>query len=111
MLKGEFCAGISNPESKPLEQRETVLDGEDRDCFLRFMRKMLQWDPEKRSSAKELTEDEWVLKHYSKEAVKIIGSSHNVPNSEHSAIKYQGISIYIGYLLVSETAATIVSGD
>ncbi|KAG6092785.1 hypothetical protein E4U14_000546 [Claviceps sp. LM454 group G7] len=61
---GEFCAGIPIPESKPLEQRETVLEGEDRDCFLRFMRKMLQWDPEKRSSAKELAEDEWVLKHY-----------------------------------------------
>ncbi|KAG6242750.1 hypothetical protein E4U25_003057 [Claviceps purpurea] len=61
---GEFCAGISIPESKPLEQRETVLEGEDRECFLRFMRKMLQWDPEKRSSAKELAEDEWVLKHY-----------------------------------------------
>ncbi|KAG6127040.1 hypothetical protein E4U38_006518 [Claviceps purpurea] len=61
---GEFCAGISIPESKPLNQREIVLEGEDRDCFSRFMRKMLQWDPEKRSSAKELAEDEWVLKHY-----------------------------------------------
>ncbi|KAG6322259.1 hypothetical protein E4U22_000353 [Claviceps purpurea] len=60
----EFCVGISIPESKPLNQRETVLEGEDRDCFSRFMRKMLQWDPEKRSSAKELAEDEWVLKHY-----------------------------------------------
>ncbi|KAG6175630.1 hypothetical protein E4U27_006035 [Claviceps purpurea] len=52
---GEFCADISIPESiqsKPLNQRETVLEGEDRDCFSRFMRKMLQWDPEKRSSAK-----------------------------------------------------------
>ncbi|KAG6050775.1 hypothetical protein E4U33_000674 [Claviceps sp. LM78 group G4] len=61
---GEFCAGISIPQSRPLEQRESVLKGEDRDCFLRFMRKMLQWDPEKRSSAKELAEDEWILKHY-----------------------------------------------
>ncbi|KAG5914186.1 hypothetical protein E4U61_006019 [Claviceps capensis] len=43
---------------------DAVLEGEDRDCFLRFMRKMLQWDPEKRRSAKELAEDEWVLKHY-----------------------------------------------
>ncbi|KAG6278914.1 hypothetical protein E4U47_004544 [Claviceps purpurea] len=64
MLKGEFCAGPSIPESKPLKQRETVLEGGDRDCFSRFMRKMLQWDPEKRSSAKELAEDDWVLKHH-----------------------------------------------
>ncbi|KAG6099015.1 hypothetical protein E4U31_004583 [Claviceps sp. LM219 group G6] len=62
--EGEFCAGICIPESRPLEQRESVLEGEDRDCFLRFMRKMLQWHPEKRSSAKELAEDEWILKHY-----------------------------------------------
>ncbi|KAG5969433.1 hypothetical protein E4U56_008335 [Claviceps arundinis] len=62
--EGEFCAGIPIPESRPLEQRESVLEGEDRACFLRFMRKMLQWDPEKRSSAKELAEDEWILKHY-----------------------------------------------
>ncbi|KAG6186197.1 hypothetical protein E4U10_005854 [Claviceps purpurea] len=55
--------GISIPESRPLEQRESVLEGEDRDCFLRFMKKMLQWEPEKRSSAKELLEDEWILKH------------------------------------------------
>ncbi|KAG6215641.1 hypothetical protein E4U34_005568 [Claviceps purpurea] len=54
---------ISIPESRPLEQRESVLEGEDRDCFLRFMKKMLQWEPEKRSSAKELLEDEWILKH------------------------------------------------
>ncbi|KAG6197735.1 hypothetical protein E4U50_007833 [Claviceps purpurea] len=56
-------SGISIPESRPLEQRETVLEGEDRDCFLRFMKKMLQWEPEKRSSAKELLEDEWIRKH------------------------------------------------
>lgn len=62
-FKGDFCAGIPIPPSKPLEHRETSLEGEDRDCFLRFMRKMLQWEPEKRSSAKELAEDEWIVKH------------------------------------------------
>lgn len=55
------------PESKPLEQRETTLAGddktEDRELFLRFMRKMLQWEPEKRSSARELVEDEWIVKN------------------------------------------------
>lgn len=64
---GDFCVGIPIPESIPLERRETTLEGEDkkedRECFLRFMRKMLQWEPEKRSSAGELAEDEWILKH------------------------------------------------
>ncbi|KAK7536422.1 kinase-like domain-containing protein [Phyllosticta citribraziliensis] len=60
---GDFCAGIPIPESTPLERRETSLEGEDRECFLRLMRKMLQWEPEKRSSARELVEDEWIQKH------------------------------------------------
>ncbi|PYI27291.1 kinase-like protein [Aspergillus indologenus CBS 114.80] len=48
----------------PLEQRETTLAGEaERESFLRFMRKMLQWEPGKRSSAKELAEDEWIHSH------------------------------------------------
>ncbi|KAG6126505.1 hypothetical protein E4U35_006839 [Claviceps purpurea] len=59
---GDLCAGISVPESRPLEQRLTLLEGEESECFLRFMRKMLQWEPEKRSSAKDLAEDEWILR-------------------------------------------------
>ena len=51
------------PDSRPLEERITVLGGEDRDLFLRFMRKMLQWEPEKRSTAAELAQDEWIHKH------------------------------------------------
>jgi len=47
----------------PLEERETTLEGEDKECFLRMMRKMLHWEPEKRSSAKEMAEDEWIRKH------------------------------------------------
>ncbi|KAK8169090.1 kinase-like domain-containing protein [Phyllosticta citrichinensis] len=60
---GDFCAGIPIPESTPLERRETSLEGEDKECFLRLMRRMLQWEPEKRSSARELVEDEWIQKH------------------------------------------------
>jgi len=64
---GEFSAGIPLPNPHPLEQRETTLQGEanneDRALFLQFMRKMLQWHPENRSSARELAEDEWILKH------------------------------------------------
>ncbi|KAG6001484.1 hypothetical protein E4U21_004292 [Claviceps maximensis] len=65
--EGRFSAGISMPCPRTLDQRETSLQGEenrdDRECFLRFMWKMLQWEPEKRSCARELAEDEWILKH------------------------------------------------
>ncbi|KAK7549249.1 kinase-like domain-containing protein [Phyllosticta citricarpa] len=60
---GDFCAGIPLPKLASLEHRESSLEGEDRQCFLRLMRKMLQWEPEKRSSARELVEDEWILRH------------------------------------------------
>ncbi|KAJ5185750.1 protein kinase [Penicillium cf. griseofulvum] len=49
----------------PLEERETTLEGQDKVEFLRLMRKMLQWVPGKRSSARELAEDEWLQRHLS----------------------------------------------
>ncbi|EGP91784.1 unnamed protein product [Zymoseptoria tritici ST99CH_3D7] len=65
--QGEFVASGPLPAPRPLEQRETSIQGggdvEDRECFLRFMRKMLQWEPEKRSTARRLADDEWILKH------------------------------------------------
>ncbi|KAF3001346.1 hypothetical protein E8E13_006048 [Curvularia kusanoi] len=61
----EFNAGIPLPDSNPLEQRLASLEGEDRELFLSLMRKMLQWEPEKRSSAGELAQDDWILKHTS----------------------------------------------
>jgi serine/threonine-protein kinase SRPK3 len=66
-LQGDFSAGIPLPRPRTLEDRESTLrddeDKEDRECFLRLMRKMLQWEPEKRSSARDLGEDEWIVKH------------------------------------------------
>ncbi|KAJ5697510.1 hypothetical protein N7488_011194 [Penicillium malachiteum] len=48
----------------PLEQREpTLARTAEREAFLRLMRKMLQWEPDKCSSAKELAEDEWIHSH------------------------------------------------
>ncbi|KAJ5129881.1 uncharacterized protein N7515_005920 [Penicillium bovifimosum] len=58
--KGDLLAGELVGEHIPLEQRETSLEGEDKEMFLRLVRKMLQWEPEKRSSAKELEQDEWI---------------------------------------------------
>ncbi|KAJ5093887.1 kinase-like protein [Penicillium angulare] len=63
-----FSSDFLNSElltsSVPLEQRETTLEGTaEKECFLRLMRKMLQWEPSKRSSAKELAGDEWIHTH------------------------------------------------
>ncbi|GKZ32517.1 hypothetical protein AbraIFM66950_001986 [Aspergillus brasiliensis] len=60
---GDFLAQSLLGDKSPLEDRETSLEGSDKIPFLRFMRKMLQWDPSKRSSAKELLEDEWIYEH------------------------------------------------
>lgn len=50
-------AGIPLPSPRSLDEIETNLEGKDKELFLQFMRKMLQWAPEHRSSAKELLQD------------------------------------------------------
>lgn len=58
--KGDFCAGIPLPGRISLEEREINLEGQDKVHFLRLMRKMLQWEPHRRSSTEELLKDEWL---------------------------------------------------
>ncbi|KAL2397759.1 hypothetical protein ABEF93_004421 [Exophiala dermatitidis] len=43
-----------------LEESEEVLDGEDKERFLKFMRSMLRWLPEERMRASELLKDPWL---------------------------------------------------
>ncbi|KAL4813556.1 kinase-like domain-containing protein, partial [Aspergillus spinulosporus] len=43
-----------------LEKLERNLEGEQQQLFLRFLRKMLKWQPEKRESARELLDDPWL---------------------------------------------------
>jgi serine/threonine protein kinase len=42
-----------------LEEEETKLEGDEKREFLRFVGRMLQWDPKKRPSARELAADPW----------------------------------------------------
>ncbi|KAL5049137.1 hypothetical protein BDW71DRAFT_217756 [Aspergillus fruticulosus] len=58
-----FCAKFLLEDRITLEQREKTLEGQDKAQFVRLIQKMLQWEPEKRSSAKELQEDEWICKN------------------------------------------------
>jgi serine/threonine protein kinase len=58
---GDFRSDIPVPERVSLEERETSLEGEGKEKFFALMRKMLQWEPSKRASAKELADDEWIM--------------------------------------------------
>ncbi|KAG6815551.1 hypothetical protein H0H93_009497, partial [Arthromyces matolae] len=70
---GDFIGYDMDMDPKPLlmyrslADRETRFqatgDNEDRELFLTMMKKMLEWDPEKRYTAKQLLEDEWLKKH------------------------------------------------
>jgi trans-aconitate methyltransferase len=44
-----------------LEGSVLSLEGEEKQLFLNFARKMLQWLPEHRKTAKELLEDPWLV--------------------------------------------------
>ncbi|KAM5508252.1 magnesium ion transporter [Microsporum canis] len=71
---GEFCPGVPIQDRVRIEERETALEGEDKARFLRLVQKMLQWEPSKRGSAKELAEDEWIhsnnIRSFSVTAIK-----------------------------------------
>jgi len=43
-----------------LESEEANLDGEEKVAFLVFLRKMLQWRPADRLSAREVMDDTWL---------------------------------------------------
>ncbi|KAK2853215.1 hypothetical protein FQN49_005290 [Arthroderma sp. PD_2] len=62
--KGDFCAENLLQGRVRLEERETTLEGEEKVMFLRMVRKMLQWEPAKRSFAKELEGDEWIRSYF-----------------------------------------------
>ncbi|KAM0280371.1 hypothetical protein ACHAQH_004084 [Verticillium albo-atrum] len=60
---GVFRGDIALPNKMSLDEKEIGLDGESRELFLAMMRKMLHWEASKRSSAKALAEDEWILQN------------------------------------------------
>ncbi|KAF5027030.1 hypothetical protein F66182_906 [Fusarium sp. NRRL 66182] len=60
---GDLREGIALPEGTTLKEQEVNLEGDKQEKFLALMNKMLQWDPSKRLSAKELAEDEWIMEY------------------------------------------------
>lgn len=59
-LLGTYVGGIQLPRPTSLEELEALLSGDEKRLFLDFMRKMLQWAPEQRSTAIELWYDDWL---------------------------------------------------
>ncbi|KAE8150676.1 kinase-like protein [Aspergillus avenaceus] len=57
--RNEWLGLAPIPHDRTIESLETKLD--DNSGFLRFLRKTLTWEPEKRATAKELLEDPWLM--------------------------------------------------
>lgn len=57
-MTGQFRKGQEVIQTS-LEAEESKLEGYEKKEFVRFVSRMLQWDPEKRPTAKELAEDPW----------------------------------------------------
>ena len=55
---GDF-KGLPIPKIS-LEERVSVLEGEEKELFLDFIRSMLKWRPEDRKSATELLKHPWM---------------------------------------------------
>ena len=57
---GGWRAEIPVPDRTCFEKSEENLEGSNQEAFLRFVRKMVQWRPEDRQTARELLEDDWL---------------------------------------------------
>lgn len=57
---GQWRGDIPLPDRTSLEESEENLEGSNKEAFLRFIRKMIQWRPEDRQTARQLLEDEWL---------------------------------------------------
>ncbi|CAD6457012.1 617cd6ef-ef70-444d-9522-423af90fab05 [Sclerotinia trifoliorum] len=60
--EGNWIAATPIP-NQTTEMRVTRLQGRKKDIFLGLVRKMLRWLPEERSTAEELTADEFLMLH------------------------------------------------
>ena len=61
-FEGQWRGAIPIPSATSVEESEENLEGSDKEAFLQFMRKMLQWEPERRETAKQLLQDPWLNK-------------------------------------------------
>lgn len=57
---GQWKADVGIPKDTSLEKSEEYLKGKNKEIFIKFMRKMLQWRLEDRQTAKQLLKDPWL---------------------------------------------------
>jgi len=55
------------PQNFSLENSTSKIDGEDKRMFLKFVSRMLTWQPEDRSTAKDLLSDPWLRAEFPRE--------------------------------------------
>lgn len=60
MTSGEFMYKVLVHNYRTLTDSVASLQGDEKSLFLTFIRRMLQWLPEDRSTARELLEDPWL---------------------------------------------------
>ncbi|KAL8720126.1 MAG: hypothetical protein Q9225_002971 [Loekoesia sp. 1 TL-2023] len=57
---GQWRSEIPVPDRTSLEESEEYLEGSNKEAFLQFVRKMVQWRPEDRQTPAQLLEDDWL---------------------------------------------------
>ena len=60
---GTFNAGTHLPPAGSLDATQTNPEGHDKELFMRLVRKMMQWTPEDRCTAADLSRDPWINSH------------------------------------------------
>lgn len=58
-LPGQWIGSEEIPDIS-LEDSEVYLEGDNKEMFLKFVRRMLRWDPEERPTARDLLTDPWL---------------------------------------------------
>ncbi|OQD95933.1 hypothetical protein PENSOL_c018G11192 [Penicillium solitum] len=72
--QGNWASEPPIPQTSFEESIATIPPGEEKVQFLRFIRKILTWDPEVTANSYELIQDEWMMKPPSEEDMVSLGS-------------------------------------
>jgi serine/threonine-protein kinase SRPK3 len=62
MTTGNWISEPLIPETSLENFITTVPPGEEKEMLLKFIRKMLTWDPEVRATSSEIIQDEWLMR-------------------------------------------------
>jgi serine/threonine-protein kinase SRPK3 len=62
MTTGNWISKPPIPKTSLEDFVTTIPPGEEKEMFLRFIRKILTWDPEVRATSSEIIQDEWLMR-------------------------------------------------